>query len=407
MSFIRKISPLDCSYLATDTSSSSPMVNQYVIEGIGNFSHIEFKSALEEVAEKNPGIRLQLKGKWFWRYWSLDGQYPRIISHRSEWLGDSSQNAVFDGGLLDCRKGESAEVHYFEGDTPKIIFRTHHAIMDGNATLFWIKEVFRALRGEALLGSKCELSEWDIAEKNKKPAPAQFFGPWVSIFPKLKNSVEYSLSEKTIPCIWQNIIFKGSDERVLPKVIAFINERARSLSDNPAAAKVLIRIPCDLRRLLPEDSTFQLSNLVSVLDLELEAGLDEKTIYKRILSGLKNKQDLAIFSKAQLVAKFLPKKMFLHNKAHFLQLHQKGLADITAIVTHVGRIRLSEISTENFKALNIYATPVPLEGVSLSCVFIAHDKGLSLCMSAPRSLASHEDLKKLGKDIEHFVFKEK
>lgn len=404
MSLVRKISPLDCSYLAMDTDVLSPMVNQYIVTGVGGFSQIELKAALEEAAEKNPGIRLRLKGRWFWRYWDSEGKVVAIINQKNQWSGSTSEQALFDGNSLNCRAGECAELHYFEGEFPKLVFRSHHAVLDGNATLFWIKEVFRALRREALLGSICDLNEWELSERFKKPLPEKFMGPWLSIFPKLMdetltNNKQTLISDNRSSCHWLNVVIKNNDKRVLAKTIAFINEKARKYVDNPSSAKVVVRVPSDLRRLLSADEPYQLSNLVSALDLEVANDDDTLSIYKKIMTGLKKKQDLAMFTKFITLAKFLPRSTFLQKQQHFENLHEQGLADITAIVTHVGKVALAEFSTPDFKTLNIYALPVPLEGVSLSCVFIEHDQGLSLSMSAPKRLITLEGLKALADEL--------
>jgi len=403
MALVRKISPLDCRYLAAETEISSPMVNQYVIEGLGSISQLELKTALELVSEKNPGIRLRLKGRWFWRYWDSEGREAKITYQKSNWSGSCSEQASFDGNYLNCSKGESAEVYYFEGEFPKLVFRTHHAVLDGNATLFWIKEVFRALRGEPLLGSQCGLNEWDLAQRFKKPLPEKLMGPWNSVFSMIPKSEVKNEFENSSPCHWQNIILKCKDDRVLPKVIAFINNKAREFHKNPKAIKVLIRVPSDLRRLLPAEDPYQLGNLVAALDLEIEADSDALSVYKKIMRGLNRKQDWAMFTNFIKIAKFLPSSVFLHKASHFSKLHEQGLADISAIVTHVGRIDLHELSSTDFKALNIYALPVPLEGVSISCVFIAHDKGLSLCLSAPKSIISLVGLKNFASEMESYI----
>lgn len=402
MGLVRKISPLDCSYLAADTENSSPMVNQFVLEGVGSISQLELKDALQRVSEKNSGIRLSLKGRWFWRYWDSDGNDARVKNQKNQWLGNSSDGAIFDGNKLNCTKGECAEIHYFQGDFPKLVFRTHHAVLDGNATLFWIKEIFRALRGEALLGSSCHLNEWDLSERFKKPLPESFIGPWLSVFPfplVKENNMEW---EHESPCHWYNIVFKNN-KRALAKAITFINDKARSYCVNPSATKVIIRVPSDLRRLLPVDEPYQLSNLVAALDFEVEKNCDDLTVYKKLMTGLKKNQDLAMFTKFIKIARFLPRSSFLPKKEHFEKIHKQGLADLTAIVTHVGKVSLAEFNVPTFQALNIYALPVPLEGVSLSCVFIEHDKGLSLCMSAPKALVTLQSLKELALEMEHYI----
>jgi hypothetical protein len=404
MGFIRKISPLDCSFLAGDSAERSSMVNQYVVQGIGFFSQIELREAIEIASQANLGIHSKLKGIWAWRYWDSEGEYPNLRILKDDWDGVSSEGASFDGKPIDCRKGPIAEVCLYEGQFPTLVFRTHHAVMDGNATLFWIREFFKALRQETLIGSEASLNEWEISKTIKKPVPEGFTGPFSTIFPASDVSKVERHEHDYSDCIWQNVVFEGRAERILPKAIAFINKKTREIHADNKEIKVIVRVPSDLRRFLNADSTYQLTNMVAALDLEISAQEIDKTIFKRILKGLKNNVDLSIYSKFVGIAKYLPKSVFQQKAQHFLNNHQQGISDITAIVTHVGKVSLDEISTTDFKATNIYALPVPLEGVSLSCVFVEHSQGVSLCMSAPRVLASHQELKKLAIEMQAELF---
>lgn len=418
MTKVRSLSPLECTYLAGDRAGRSSMVNQYVIEGIGSLSVLEWKTAIELAADANPGIRLKLKGKWGWRYWDDQGREPRVKVYSSSWSGENSSGAEFDGQELDCINGLGAEIHLLEGAFPKIIFRSHHALMDGNATLFWIQEVFRALRGEALRGSVATLNEMDIVKAHEQPEPKHFSGPWGAIFLSAginkgdsdcssseeyseKHSEEHSEEWKNEVgddnCIWQNMILKNEIDRVLPKTIYFFARRVRALHGEHV--KTVFRVPSNLRRLLSEEEKYQLGNLVAAIDFEVIPEMEVKDIYKNLLTDLKKKQDLSVFPKNIWLTKWLPKRFFRRSPVQLHKLQQQGLCDITAIITHVGKVSLSEFSYENFKATNLYALPLPLPGVSISCVFLAHDNGLSLTMSAPATFVSHEKLKAFAAEM--------
>lgn len=380
------------------------MCNQYVIEGQGDFSQLMWKSAIETAVDTNPGVASILKGRWAWRSWHDDGKGPDLTIETMDWDGRQSRGAGFDGKKLDCQQGAAAEVILVEGDFPKIIFRTHHALMDGNATLFWIKEVFRALRDERLSGSRSDINEVHFLSNHKSRKQQVFTGPWVPVFePDENNCLFYNdIGKRSQQCIWQSVQFSEVPQKVLPKAIDFLNQYIVSRS----AGKAIFRVPSDLRRMLPPEDSYVLSNCVAALDFELAPEDDEKHIYKKILRGLHKKQDLTIFPKHYSLGRFLTDRLFQPNEKHFLELYQNRHCDISAIVTHVGKVSLADISCDGFFATNIYAIPAPLLGVSLSCVFLEHDKGLSLCMSAPRAYANHEQLISLAKAMkEHFTSK--
>lgn len=406
MSVVRGFSPLEHSYLALDHGNYSPVCNQYVVEGVGAFSQLEWKSAIEEAVEKNPGIALKLKGRWAWRYWSNSGRVPEIKIYKSAWNGRDSNGAEFDGQKLNCYKGNVAEIHLIEGKIPKVVFRTHHAVMDGNATLFWMKEVFRALRGEPLLGSRCDLNENYFIEqfspvKGERPT---FAGPWPALFPKKNVDIEFQRSENLSEnCVWRNILFARTSEKPLAKVIEFLHQQFQKKS----SLKPIIRIPTDLRRLLeafqPEsEQKYPLSNCVSAFDFEIDEEDNEARIYRKIFSGIHKRQDILLFPKLYQFGRFIPKQFFVRDNAYYKALYENNNCDISAIVTHVGKVSLLEFSYPGFTATNVYAIPVPLEGVSFSCVLLEHEQGLSACISAPKAYADAKELNRIAKKMAEY-----
>ncbi len=406
MSVVRGFSPLEHSYLALDHSQYSPVCNQYVVEGVGAFSQLEWKSAIEESVEKNPGVALKLKGRWAWRYWSNAGSVPEIKIYKSSWNGRDSNGSEFDGQKLNCFKGHVAEVHLIEGKVPKVVFRTHHAVMDGNATLFWMKEVFRALRGESLLGSRCDLNENYFIEtfspsESERPS---FTGPWPALFSKKKDQIEFQRSRNLSEnCIWRNALFARSSDKPLAAAIEFLHQEFMK----KGKLKPIIRVPTDLRRLLDEqdpesEQKYPLSNCVSAYDFELDEDDNESRIYRKILSGLHKRQDILLFPKLYRLGRFIPRQFFVRDDGYYKALYENNNCDISAIVSHVGKVSLLDLSYPGFTASNVYAIPVPLEGVSFSCVLLEHEQGISACLSAPKAYADTKELSRLAKKMSDY-----
>lgn len=400
MSFCRKLSPLEC-YFVDDVDSHSFMVNQYVLEGLGELSLMEWRSAVEEAAKHNPGVRLRLRGFWGGRHWDTDGEYPRVIKVNSTWSGDSDLGAEFHGAALNCRVGPCAEVVLIESGEPhlsRVVFRTHHALMDGNATLYWIHEVFRALRNEPLLGSESDQNEWELAKKTASPDYAIETKPWLNVPPKVFNgSSKNEIGPDISGCNWIAIKSECNVARVLPRLIKCLSDMAR---ENDPEGSVIFRIPSDLRRLLPSEQSYQLGNMVGALDLEIFDHEEANDIYKKILAGVFKKADLSIYPKNLALVNWMPRSSFKPNPKHLKRLRKEDRCDLSGTVTHMGKIENKNLSYPDFRLTRIFAIPVPLEGVSVSIVLIESENGLNICLSVPRALASRDDLVQLTKNIE-------
>ncbi len=397
MTYVRQLSALENSFLAFDSDDYSSMCNQFVIEGLGGLSALALKSAIETATESNPGIALRLKGNWFFKHWDSEGKAPELHFQKNAWSGLNSEGAFFDGEKLDCRKGVCAQVHVIEGDFPKIIFRTHHALMDGNATLFWIQEVFRALRSEQLQGSRCDGSEAEFLKKFKTGEfeKDDFSLSWSSLFEA--NFHERQQSNVSENCLWLNVIYRRVPERALAKLIAFLYQNQCHKNGN-----VSVRIPSDLRRLQSEESAYLLGNCVAALDFSFSSDIDEQKLHRELMKRLFRKRDLSVFPELYALGRFLPSAFFRLSENRIRKLCAQGSCDLTAIVTHLGKVSLKDFSYEEFSAKNIYAIPAPLEGVSFSCVMIEHEGGLSTCMSSPKHYADMEKLNAFSKSLAHY-----
>ena len=402
MSKFRNISPVEYSYLARDTGTESPFVNQFFVEGKGHIGVEQLQKAVSLAAQKNPGISLRLKGRWFWRYWEKNETPPLVLTYRGSWQGNHSYAAEAIDLPFNARNDVLASITLFENidahNNPdvdfKILFRIHHALCDGMATLHWMKEVFRALRNETLLGSQHHLSELDIIRREDYPKPAVFQGDCNPVFPKSAHP------EKT-GCHWLRCHWQASDSKIIAKLIFILKEMC---VEEHGDGKMLFRIPADLRRYLSKEEKpqAQLSNLSGIFDLEIYAHDDVNEIQNRIIKALRNKQDLSIYpKKLTALLKYLPKSLF-SPKAHAVKtMHEKGHCNITAMISTVGRQDLDEFSCETFQAYAIYGIPMPLEDKSIYIGLCTDRNGINPILSIPNALANEQQSLALAQKIEN------
>lgn len=402
MSKFRNLSPVEYSYLARDTGNESPFVNQFFVEGKGDISIEQMQGAVELAAQKNPGISLRLKGRWAWRYWEKNETPPLVLEYRGVWQANHSSGAEVIDAPLDARKDVLSSITLFKNITAvdnsnvnfKILFRIHHAVCDGMGTLHWIKEVFRALRNEPLLGSQHQLSELDIIRREDYPKVEALAFQCNPVFPK-------SLHPEKTGCHWLRCHWEISDSKIIAKLIFSLKEIC---VEQHGAGKMVFRIPADLRRYLNKEEKQQahLSNLSGVFDIQLDADDDVNEIQNRIIKALRNKQDLSVYPKHFIsLTKFLPKTLFRPKVQAVKAMLEKGHCNITAMISAMMRQNLDEFSCASFNAYSVFAIPMPLEDKSIYIGLITNRNGLNLILSIPNALADEQQSLALAKRIEN------
>lgn len=166
--YIRKLSSTERVYL-TLADMYPPFANQYFWEGTGVLDPALWHAAVEQAAESNIGCRLALTGTLNRTRW-VDSGNPPLVSEidGSRWSGMSSDDAEFLTTPLSPWDGHGCQILLIHGDPLRVVFRTHHAVMDGRGTQTLAEDVFRALRGEPLIGSEGRTVEQDLARSFQK-----------------------------------------------------------------------------------------------------------------------------------------------------------------------------------------------------------------------------------------------
>lgn len=399
MKKFRDVSPVEFSYLARDTGKESPFVNQFFVEGKGRINKEQLQQAVHLAHQKNPGISLTLKGRWAWRYWQKNTLSPEIFEYNGAWQGNSSAHAEVINMPFNARTDILSSIILFtniadnENVNFKILFRVHHAICDGVATLHWIQEIFRALRKETLLGSSSQLSELDIVQRENYETAENLITESKPVFPVSKNP-------ELRDCLWIKYRWQGKDSKILAKLIFILKEITEQQHED---AKTIFRVPSDLRRYLSkeEKAQAQLSNLSGLFDLRIEKGADINQIQNEIVKAMRGKKDISVYpKKLTAFTKYLPSSAFQANPIALLEMHAKGLCNITGMISYVGKINLDDYSCENFTAQGIYAIPMALEDKSIYIGLLTDANGIQVVISAPKALANAEQVEKLASEIE-------
>lgn len=146
-----------------------PFANQLIFDGSGAFELDKLENAISMASAANPGSRYVLRGMLGSSRWVDSGVTPRLrVVDGAGWDGMGPEGApACLRESLSVASGPSCEVVVITGSPLRIVFRSHHGIMDGRGTLTWAEDIFRALRGEPVTGSDPMLCEYDLLNISK------------------------------------------------------------------------------------------------------------------------------------------------------------------------------------------------------------------------------------------------
>ncbi|MCB5182835.1 hypothetical protein LG632_26175, partial [Streptomyces sp. SMC 277] len=129
------MSPTERLYLAAGDPRGA-MALRIVVEGRGLPDRALLEAALARAAGSCPGSRLVRDGAT----WVAAGPPPRVRLAPAVTAGPARR-----GERPGC---ELVVVRGADPDRTSLVFSASHAVMDGHGALTWVREVFRALRGE-------------------------------------------------------------------------------------------------------------------------------------------------------------------------------------------------------------------------------------------------------------------
>ena len=117
---------------------------QLCVEGDGSIDPAALAAAVDVASRACPGARLIRQG----RQWVDSGQAPPVRLLATADFGRTRLESPLLRRPLACQGRPNSEVLLVQGTPTTVIFRAHP--MDGHGAMFWQRQVFRALRGEAV-----------------------------------------------------------------------------------------------------------------------------------------------------------------------------------------------------------------------------------------------------------------
>lgn len=294
-SFSRKLSVIEYYHASVGISGKTveiPRENGIILEGDGQLDIAQWRQALDAAAKANPGARLRLSGDCWWARWDSDGPMPGLrVIEDCAWDGYSERGVeVLYATKLDLRSGPTTELVVIPrpGNRTTLVLRSHHAVMDGMGSVHFYHEMFRALRGEPLVGTNGTFADVELMLST---------GVSRSTSRHVKTESVTGLPAGTeVGDVWRRVQLGKPIKNQMARVAEAIAEFMHQRSDLPA----LIGIPVDMRRHAPGlRSTANFANMLLVqirkgevaehFRLRLKEMLEHKmeTYYPRILGIFK------------------------------------------------------------------------------------------------------------------------
>jgi NRPS condensation-like uncharacterized protein len=232
------------------------------------------------------------------------------------------------------------------GKITRVLLRTPHAVMDGMGVLHLFQELFRALRGEPLLGTNAPFSDVDLmravtSEGWKGEGGGE--GP----IPLTGGAQGTSFGD-----VWQRLTLPARPQQNLMGRVAEVATRyAWTFGPGP----VRIAVPVNLRRHLPGlRSTMNFSGLMHV---GMSSGETADDFRRKVREGLEQNRDAAYPAVAECI-RYLPFGWLDRLTGRTSENYLRRKLFETVLITNLGVIDMAPFTCPEFEPDNYYSLPV-------------------------------------------------
>lgn len=340
----------------------------------GSLTEADWQQAIARISAVNPGLRLRWRGGLGWSRFTSDGPLPRLrMVEHCDW--DRQSGAGFEfvtAQPIDLRNGPTVEfivARQGEGRA-LVVLRTVHAIMDGMGGFHCLRELFRALRGEPLLGSNVAFSDADLVRAMQVPKAAPMHEPtcWLTGEPEGDAQGDD----------WWRLSLGPARSQLLARVAVAMAEFAHQHTSQPA----LIAVPVDLRRHAP--AIRAVTNFSSMLLVRLMPGDGIEAFQQRLRILLDTRRE-ASFGAGVEVLRWFPLRWLDRLLGRTPDNYRTRRPMETGVISNLGRIDLGEFSVPGFRADDLVLIPQP--GSAFAVLMTLNDE-VTLTMNLPRVLSS-------------------
>ncbi len=364
-----------------------PVWTTIAVEGHGLIDAQKLRNAIMIASRANPGSRLVLRGNLSRSRWVDSGPSPLLTEIRnSTWDGMSSDGLTSLLKTYDVYRGPTAEVLIFYGEPLRMIFRAHHAVMDGRGLITWTEDIFRVLNGQKPLGSDHSLVENDLLHLPDKrihqPPAYNFISP---VGGPVGNDTER---------VWKRFRVKGHHSKLLAKIMLLTAKAARQQGEGP----VRFGIPVDLRSRRP--GLRSTGNLTNAVYIQVDRDSSIEQIADEIQRRLREKDDGKL-NLEDILIPYIPIRMIRRILAADEQRRfSSNSYRCSGFITNLGKMDLNRFSSKSFQAVSCFVFPISIVSLPFFLTMSGYYDMTDYVLGMPRSFA---DEGKIEEIIDHIV----
>jgi len=319
----------------------------FILEGQGRLPALRWQLALDAAVAANPGARLRMVGARRRARWLSDGAPTRLrLLPDQGWGGQSDAGSGFITALPLALTGSSASELIVEeraDGATRLVLRALHAVMDGMGAMHFYQELFRALRGEPLLGTNAAFSDSAIMRQVAgQPAPGH----------ERPCAISPPNPAGSPGDLWRRLSLHTPQPALLGRTAAALAAFARQSSVQP----VVIAVPVDLRRHLP--GMHGTCNAASMVHVPLAAGEGAEEFRQRLRGLLAQRAEAPHLPVLDWI-KLLPLPWFdrlvSRTPANF---RRRRLLE-TAVISNPGAFQPRALACPGFSPEALYGVPIP------------------------------------------------
>lgn len=424
MVYSRRISLADLGYACMGCRSTDKhqIINQLVIEGQGEVDEASLRSAIALVTESTPACRMVIRGKWGLKYWCADGPMPTLRVVTSDWNGEYSEDADFLDTAMDVFNGPVTEIIQVVSSKTYFVFRVHHAVMDGVATLEFAQNFFRALKGEVpetiqadtiaedLEVRKVSKSRSKLKPESKRRVLPEALTPLGQVPQEGKRGRER---------IWHRVSLAHPlpfhDLMILPKIMVELASIARRNAMDAEKGdgvgghgtnNVRMHVPVNLRRHIKSENVVAkkvAANLVGQMVLDIDEEESGRSLAKKFNAKLAENDEVANKAGICMVnfIRWIPFGLLerLAKQVINRKIRQRKKYVFSGTVSSIGYVDLDDYSTQSFLANSVFGIPIPVVSSPLFAAVCSNRNGTEILLGANVLMAGNDRLLNLGEEL--------
>jgi amino acid adenylation domain-containing protein len=382
----RKLSFSEKTYLAMD-DASIPMTVQLIVEFDNDLDSNLLQNAIELASNANPGSRLRLKRKLKGATWVDSGICPKLIEIDAPWNADEADCNPYVDRSLGNKNEPTTEVLMFNNAT--LLFRAHHAVMDGKGIITWMEDIFSALNGEIPKGSNCNLTDREQALSLGRTAHRPYYA----------SNAESPISNLSLSInnvVGVQKLISGVYPGLVARIIEIITKQLKGFESTESGIIARFMTPVDMRRHRPEVRTT--ANMSSPLIININQQTNWADIQQSLVEKLENNDD-GMVGKWDHLFQYLPSKMMTRLVKQIFHSHEEsGQFVFSTTISNFGKIDLNKFSGTTFRAKKVSTVPIadPLGAITIVTLEFEDHIEITISSLSSNNVVKQEQKKLLG-----------